>query len=191
MELIACSNPTHINTAQRGYVSRGYEKWAGESSGSVFGRCPSQERATNTGIPPQAFLAAVMREQTSCKTTRENGRYFGKHNICTVFIFGDTCAQEKEATQAFATKGPLLAVLQTSTMQPEVILDPVVPTPTSTSGNPATRNKTTKTSQIRKLRRRTGIKMPHWSPPSGSGSVQNANKNWNNFVCYDSETKHV
>lgn len=62
----------------------------------------------------------------------------------------------------------LLAVLQTSTIQPRVVLDPAAPT-LSTSGSPATRNKTTQTSWIGKSKRgTTRIKMPHQSAPSGS-----------------------
>lgn len=37
----------------------------------MSGRCPSQERATNAGIPPQPFL----RDPRSCKTTRGNGNF--------------------------------------------------------------------------------------------------------------------
>lgn len=166
-----CS-PTRLSFGglrERSWKAFGHPQERATSTGTFLGRSWLPGRGTSQAIRPPRRTGGILANGTDAPwPVRSQLGSGGKQHL-------SVCHQE-----------PLLGVLQTRTTQPK----PATPT-LSTSGSPASRSKAAKNSWIRKLKGGKEIKLPHWSTPSGSGSLQNTTKNAKGFVCCDSETKHA
>lgn len=126
----------------------------------MFGRCPAQERATNTGIPPQPFL----RDPRSCKITRGD--------------FSRNPAWRGHLRRSLRhLPPPLPATPRASSMEPPLGLDAAA----EHIWEPRQQENSCK-----QLDQDKNATLEH---STGLG-VQNANKTPNHSVCCNSQTKH-